>query len=307
MTLAMGARAVYADATASWAFSVALNNARPASHSRAHLGKEKLMVDQKRFTLLLVACAACLQGQPAENFASGLQFPQRLIFTQAGHLLASEGGTREPNSGRVSIVDRSGTRRSLLEGLPSGPAHFTNPFGPTGMAHDGRTLYLLIGKGDIMAGVPPNYGINLNGPSSPIFSSLLRIQFSRDPDEIVDVFHLEPVHHWALLDGDEVTLTNTAGDRARISVLTAFRPMVRNVLGGDEPVRPSDPYSLVADANKHFLYVVDASAETVSRVDTRAGRYLTLYRFLPAVRDTPPGRRQSITCRPPCAGPGTGC
>jgi hypothetical protein len=211
------------------------------------------------------------------------------VFTPAGNLLVSEGGTMAPNSGRVSLVDRSGNRRSLLEGLPSGLAHFTNPFGPTGMALDGRTLYLLIGEGDVMAGVPPNYGINLNGPSSPIFSSILKIQFSREPDEIQAAFRLTSVSHWALLDGWDERFENGAGDGVTIQLLTAFRPLVRNVLGGGERVRPSDPISVVFSPDKRYLYVSDASSETVSRVDTSTGRWLTLVRLEPYPRQTPAG------------------
>src|SRR5262249_29923817 len=252
--------------------------------------KGESMQGLNRSIVLLFVLAGWLTAQTVETFASDLQTPQRLTFTSAGNLLVSEGGTAEPNSGRVSILDQNGNRRTLLEGLPSGPAHFTFPFGPTGMAQDGQTLYLLIGEGDVMAGAPPNYGINLDGPSSPIFSSLLKIPFSRVPDHVQSGFRLEGVHHWELLDGNDVFLRNASGDEARITLLTAFRPLVRNILGGDDRVRPSDPYGLVLDATKRFLYVVDASAETISRVDTTTGRYLTLFRFLAAERDTPAGR-----------------
>jgi hypothetical protein len=157
------------------------------------------------------------------------------------------------------------------------------------MALDGRTLYLLIGEGDVMAGVPPNYGINLNGPSSPIFSSILKIQFSREPDEIQAAFRLTSVSHWALLDGWDERFENGAGDGVTIQLLTAFRPLVRNVLGGGERVRPSDPISVVFSPDKRYLYVSDASSETVSRVDTSTGRWLTLVRLEPYPRQTPAG------------------
>ena len=141
-------------------------------------------------------------------FADGLQFPQRLIFTPAGSLLVSEGGTPEPNNGRVSLVDAQGKRRSLLEGLPAAPGQNIPAFGPTGMGLDGRTLYLLIGEGDVMVGPP--FTVNLDGPSSPIFSSVLRIQFSRDLDTIDSPFKLTFTDHWSLSDGFDVTLQNAA-------------------------------------------------------------------------------------------------
>jgi DNA-binding beta-propeller fold protein YncE len=240
-----------------------------------------------RLALLTVAFAIAELG--AQPFSTRLQVPQRILFTPAGNLLVSEGGTAEANSGRVSLVDRGGIRRSLLEGLPSGLAHFTNPFGPTGMALDGRTLYLLLGEGDVMAGGPPNYGINANGPSSPIFSSILKIQFNREPDEIQESFRLSSVSHWALLDGYDETLQNGAGDHATIELLTAFRPVVRTVLGNTDRVRPANPYSVVLDASRRYLYVADASAETISRVDTTTGRSVVLLRFEPYMRATPSG------------------
>jgi hypothetical protein len=220
-------------------------------------------------------------------FTEGLQFPQRLIFTPAGNLLVSEGGTAIPNTGRVSIVNRQGIRRSLLEGLPAGPGHGIAAFGPTGMGLDGRTLYLLLGEGDVQVGPP--FAINLNGPSSPIFHSVLRIQFSVDLDAVGSSFELAMVQHWALRDGYDVTLRNTRGDTATIRLLTSFPSLMRNVLGGAARHRPSDPYGVWLDAAGEALYIVDASAETFSKVNTTSGRYQVLTRFQPDQRDTSSG------------------
>ena len=40
-------------------------------------------------------------------------------MTNQGNLLVSETGTTTLHSGRISIVDQNGNRRTLLEGLPS--------------------------------------------------------------------------------------------------------------------------------------------------------------------------------------------
>jgi len=109
----------------------------------------------KRTIVLLVVCSLSAAAQSPQVFAVGLQRPNRLLFTPQGSLLVSEGGIATPNTGRVSILDPGGNRRTLLEGLPSGPAHPSNPFGPTSMALDGSTLYLLLGEGDVMAGIAP--------------------------------------------------------------------------------------------------------------------------------------------------------
>jgi len=123
-------------------------------------------------------------AQNVTVFASDLQKPTRLVFTPQGNLLVSEGGLPEPNTGRVSILDRGGSRRSLLEGLPTARAYLLGPYGPTGMALDGDTLYLLIGEGDVLAFPPPNVRLNPDGPSSPIFSAILKIQFSAEVDRL---------------------------------------------------------------------------------------------------------------------------
>ena len=204
---------------------------------------------------LLISSAATAQTLLVE----GLQLPQRLIATPAGNLLVSEGGT-QPNTGRVSLVDRQGNRRSLLEGLPSAPGQNVPAFGPTGMGLDGRTLYLLIGEGDVMVGPP--FIINSDGPSLPIFSSVLQIRFSTEVDRIASGFQLTVGDHWVLIDGKDVYLENTSGDRASIHLLTTFR-LVRNILGGVARARPSDPYGAFLDASK-----------TPYTLPTRAGKAL---------------------------------
>jgi hypothetical protein len=226
------------------------------------------------------------QGTGPTQFVQGLQFPQRLIFTPRGNLLVSEGGTDTPNTGRVSLIGRDGARRSLLEGLPAGRGHGITAFGPAGMGLDGRVLYLVIGEGDVQVGPP--FTPNLNGPSSPIFASVLRIQFSADVDNITSSFQLN-AGHWALLDGYELELRNASGDRATVYLLTAFRTWVRNVLGSTAPMRPADPYSAVLDAANNALYVVDSSSETLVKVNTLTGRYLVLTRFQPLERTSPTG------------------
>jgi hypothetical protein len=217
----------------------------------------------------------------------GLQFPQRLIFSPGGNLLVSEGGTTQPNTARISSVSRQGTRRSLIEGLPGSPSHGIPAFGPGGMALDGRTLYVAIGEGDTNVGPP--FVINLEGPSSPIFHSIVQIRFSADVDAIHSAFSLAQVHHWALLDGHDVSLTNASGDRATVRLLTAFRPLVRNVIGGAGRTRVSDPYSLWLEPGGTTLYVVDSASETVMKVNTDTGRSVVLTRFQPDERPTAAG------------------
>jgi DNA-binding beta-propeller fold protein YncE len=65
--------------------------------------------------------------------------------------------------------------------------------------------------------------------------------------------------------------------------------MMRNVLGGTVRHRPSDPYGAWLDSAANSLYVVDASAETLSKVDIVTGRSVVLTRFQPDERETSSG------------------
>ena len=48
-----------------------------------------------------------------------LQIPTGIIQSRAGNLLVAESGTPAPNSGRISIVDPSGNRRTLVAAGPA--------------------------------------------------------------------------------------------------------------------------------------------------------------------------------------------
>jgi len=228
-------------------------------------------------------------AQDSTVFATGLQQPVGIVFTPAGNLLVSEGGLEEPGTGRVSMLDRNGVRRSLLEGLPTGRGYLLRPFGPTGMALDGDTLYLLIGEGDTLAFPPPAVRVNTDGPTSPIFNSILKIRFSAEVDRLRGSLRLGTPADWALLDGYEVRLDNSLGESATVQLLTAFRPLVRNVLGGPFTFRQSNPYFPVLDARNNTLWLTDAAMETVIKVDTITGRYQVVYRFEPLLRSTATG------------------
>lgn len=69
------------------------------------------------FTLQLAGASAAADS--VSDFATGLPFPVKLLLTDQGNLLVSE-ARPAPNTGRISIVNRHGVRRSLMEGLASG-------------------------------------------------------------------------------------------------------------------------------------------------------------------------------------------
>src|ERR1700730_14420290 len=97
--------------------------------------------------MIILRMAACVTAtaQRATVFATGLKYPSRIITGPSGNLLVTEADTT-PNSGRVSLIDKSGNRRTLIDGLPSGLAAPGNDVdGPNGLALNGRTLYIANG------------------------------------------------------------------------------------------------------------------------------------------------------------------
>src|ERR1043166_9681859 len=61
---------------------------------------------------------------------SGLREPLGTALSNQGNLFVSETGTPALNSGRISIVDSDGNRRTLLDGLPSAINDVNEPSGP---------------------------------------------------------------------------------------------------------------------------------------------------------------------------------
>jgi DNA-binding beta-propeller fold protein YncE len=194
-----------------------------------------------------------------------------------------------PNAGRVSLVTRAGVRRSLLEGLPSGiDSTLTGGSGPSAMVLRGKTLYLAISGGDTerRTGTPPVSLLNPAGISSPIFGTILSIQFAQDVDTVGGAFKMTAQHQQGLADGNEVDLDDGSGIKARISVLVRIPPF--------EPApvvvyRFSNPWGLALSEDGQTLYVTDASSNSLLRVDTTSGRWRRVARFAPIANPTSVG------------------
>jgi len=218
-------------------------------------------------------------AQTPAVFSSGLQFPSKIIAIPGSNLLVTEAG-KPPNAGRISVIDASGTRRTLLDGLPSGLAAPNNdPDGPNGLALSGRTLYIANGEGDTHVNGPRPGSIlpNPAAPSSPLYASILQATFSNDLDKITTGFSLKLQDHYTLLDGKTVTLTNSAGDTAAVQLVAAFRIDVPDPAA---IYRNSHPYGLtMLPSQPDILYVADAGMNTVVQVNVRTGRSQVLTRF----------------------------
>jgi hypothetical protein len=240
-----------------------------------------------QITFILVGAlvsAGSIHAQPASDFASGLHNPSKIILGPSRTLLVSEADSAA-NSGRVSIVNSSGIRRTLIEGLPSAATGETSD-GPTGMVLDGDVLYVAIGEGDqLVAGTAQGTQIpNPKGPSSLILASLLQINFSPSVDSQTAPFTLKPADHVTLADGKSVVLDNGAGGKATVTLLSHFRyrPDAASIY------RNSHPYGLTKlPGDNDHLYMTDAGLNSVERIDIKSGRATTLVRF-PGVQNTGP-------------------
>lgn len=254
--------------------------------------------------LLAVASAAA----DVSDFATGLQFPVKLLLTDQGNLLVSETGP-DLNTGRISIVNRNGVRRSLVEGLASGGHASAGgpPLGAAGLVLRGKTLYVCNGDGGLIVpgALAGTQAPNPAGPPSPLSSTILKIKLNSDVDEIDQSFVLTPAHHTELAEGRVVTLRNAVGDRAEIQVLTIFRPYIRDPFLS---VRQSNPHAMImrqgedghdddgeGDKNGEgkTLYVADSGMDALVKVDAKTGRMQTFVKF-PRISNPAGGTLDSV-------------
>ncbi len=228
---------------------------------------------------LAIAISAAVTDMAA---AVDLLRPAKLIQTPQGNLLVAEVGTAAsaPNSGRVSIVDPAGNRRTLIEGLPSAPTNAANtPSGPSGLFLDGRTLYVAIGEGNpTLPGPVPRTEIPNPTPASPIFSSVLAVHFSAAVERNTTGVALDLDDHYALWAGQKVVRHDTRGRKITIELIVDFPDYVSEPLPFlATNVRHSHPYGVVADCD--YLYVVDGGYNVVHKADIDSGLFATLLSF----------------------------
>ena len=237
------------------------------------------------FLALFGALANSLMAQapcPAvRTFATGLFAPSKIIQTTRGDFIVAEGGPEVVNSGRVSVVDRHGHRRTLLDGLPSARTFVGDFNGTTGVWLKGRTLFILNGQGDVtLAGPVPGTERANPAPSSPIFSSVLAVHFSAGMEDTTTGVKLTLADHHALKAGRTLVRSDARGRRMVIQLIADFpdyEPEPRPNFADN--VRHSHPYGIVGRGR--FLYVADAGFNSVRRVDVRSGAEETVALFAP--------------------------
>lgn len=221
-------------------------------------------------TVLLSAASTLAQ---CSEVVSGLQLPLGITQSNQNNLIVSESGTLGVlHSGRISIVDPDGGRRTLLAGLPSATNDQGDPSGVAGVFMQGRTLYVAVGIGDtfVPGGLP-----NPNPPSSPIFSSLLAIHFSANVEKTTTGFTLTPANRQALASDGQVTLSNGSG-KIKIQLIANFPDSTIDptTLTGFRNVNPFDV--VVVDGQ---AYVTDGGQNLVWQVDIATGAFSALATF----------------------------
>jgi hypothetical protein len=233
----------------------------------------------------MLASAQVHAQETCTQFASGLQFPLAVTQSNQGNLIVSEGGPGTPNTGRISVVDASGDRRTLLAGLPSGLSDVGDPAGPAGLFLRGRTLYVALGAGDVGVLGRDSTGAvvlgsdvpNPNGASSPLFSSVLAFHFSADVENTAGTFTLSMTDQQALASGRRVTLSSGNEHVAieRVADFPDYVPFPHPVVAGN--VQLSNPFGIVGIDDQ--LYVTDGGRNRVWEVDIPTGAVSTLATF----------------------------
>ena len=231
-----------------------------------------------------VACALMSVGTKAQSvsvFTGGLKGPTKVVITNKGNLLVAESGDA-PNAGRLSVIDRqTRQRRTILQGLPAGPSPEGDMSGPSGLAVQGRTVYVAIGAGDgVLSGPAPGSEKANPNPSSPLLSSLLAVRVPANVEEMTSGFTLTPADHAALKGGARLTLSNGSGDKLTVELVADF-PDYTSEPRPDfaDNVRASNPFGVAVNGN--LIYVVDASQNLLRVVGAESGAYRTLTSFKP--------------------------
>jgi len=137
------------------------------------------------------------------------------------------------------------------------------------------------GQGDITVPGPVQGTEKANPtPASPIFSSVLAMDFPESLETNTAGFKLALSDHQTLTSNAPLALTNSSGEKTTVRLVVDFvdyLPDPRPTFA--ENVRHSHPYGIVAD-NTH-LYVVDGGFNTLRKVEITNGQEQTLASFPP--------------------------
>lgn len=249
--------------------------------------KPLLFVTTLFFFILIPATRAFSR----DVFTTGLKAPAKIITAGQSHLIVAETGTAAPNSGRISLINRTtGQRRTLIDNLPSGFNTVEHsPSGPSGIKLDGLKLYVTIGQGDSV--IPgPRGGLVANpNPGTPLNDSVLEFMLPADYEANNNGFVLTLSDQNLLAKGSQVVLQNAEGKIMNVR-------LVANLPDYKTEYRPGLPQGNVRPANLYGvemvngrLYVVDASFNQLYLVQPLTGEYAIFGVFPPRPNPLPFG------------------
>lgn len=245
-------------------------------------------------SMLVIATILCglafeVQAQTTSVFTTGLNHPNKIINSADNTMLVSESGRLDaPNTGRISIVNRStGSRQTLINGLPSGintlPPAAPETAGPSGLFLHGHTLFVTISAGDsVQRG---GGGIELENPtggSSPIFISVLEIVLPGGYHNLTSPFSLQLADHTTLANSGLVTLTNADGQTLLIRMIVNLPNSVPNPRPG-VPLNRRQSNLFGVERFQKDLYVNDASFNLIYRIEIESGDATVFTTFAPKV------------------------
>lgn len=232
--------------------------------------------------IVIAAFAAFTAAQSGSVITTGLLRPSKVILAPEDSLLISEDGTATPNTGRISVVDRStGDRHTLISGLPSAPNPLGggDPDGVTGLHLQGNFLWITIGNGDaVLPGPGPGLEVPNSTPSSDLFSSILEIRLPGGYTGWSSPFELTADDRADLSADGHVAVSNGDGRTIHIRVvanLPDYTPRPTDTFPAN--VKASHLYGL--DKFQTALYVVDAGLNRIQRVGIETGDTTTLVEF----------------------------
>jgi hypothetical protein len=230
-------------------------------------------------SILLLSLNAKAQ---CSELLSGLRDPLGTALTNQGNLLVSENGIYSiVHSGRISIVDPvNGNRRTLLDGLPSAINESNEQSGNHGLVMLGRTLYVAMGVGDVgLPGpIPGATTIPNPNPASPMFSSVIAINFSANVENTTTGFHLTTANQQELANEQTVNLTDGGGNNITIEMLANFPDYVPFPIPIFQAnIQTSNPYHMILLANE--LYVTDGARNLTWKVNINSGLYSEFVSF----------------------------
>lgn len=233
-----------------------------------------------------------VNAQTVTVVATGLKRPTKVIFSEQGNVLIAEAGTGI-RDGRISVFNpQTSIRRTLLDGLPSAVGRFNLPQGPSGLVMHGQTLYITIGEGNptVACDAPCVQVPNPNGADSPIFSSILALDFSAQTEMTTNGFALVPGDDLALKNGHELTL-QSGGDEMTIRMIADFPDVAHDPRdGAPQNVAASNPFGIELFSN--HLYIADGGMNKVWQVSLNHGDIETLVTFPTII--LPAGRVEAV-------------